>query len=426
MKRLTFLVNAVGVVCVGAMGGGLSGASVLDGKKLFEEETFGGNGRTCRTCHSSDTGTVSPQDAQARFQKNPTDPLFLHDGSNDGNGNGVSRMLADATILINIPLGPVVIDGNPNIHFATFKRGIPTTLNTPALEDIFMLDGRQPNLPSQAAGAIDAHAQPLVAPTGAQLQAIADFQLTNPFFSSPATKHFAAGGPPPGLPEGKTASEQRGRFFFDDVVDFADAKHGFCGACHSGPMLNQTGRFLQAIGGPPVGTRFQSVLVSEFNDAGNATHTFTFPDGAQIINTPDPGRALITGIADVGNPFSENVNAFKIPQLRGIRHTAPYFHDNSSKTLEAVVEHYARFFNIVTGGLDLYGSGQARHRGVHEAVGLKGSKEGSQRGDNRAGYRGRQRHQDSMARRWTFMTTIPRGLLSQSVDSALTQDDRKH
>jgi cytochrome c peroxidase len=46
----------------------------------------------------------------------------------------------------------------------------------------------------------------------------------------------------------------------------------------------------------------------------------------------------------------ENVDAFKISQLRGIRHTAPYFHDNSAKTLEDVAAHYARFFDFVTGG----------------------------------------------------------------------------
>src|SRR5262245_38766957 len=27
------------------------------GRRLFERETFGGNGRTCSTCHSADTGT---------------------------------------------------------------------------------------------------------------------------------------------------------------------------------------------------------------------------------------------------------------------------------------------------------------------------------------------------------------------------------
>ena len=42
------------------------------------------------------------------------------------------------------------------------------------------------------------------------------------------------------------------------------------------------------------------------------------------------------------------MNAFKIPSLWGVRHTAPYFHDNSVKTLEEAVKHYARFFEVVT------------------------------------------------------------------------------
>jgi hypothetical protein len=34
----------------------------LNGKKLFERETFGGNGRTCLTCHSKLTGTLTLDD----------------------------------------------------------------------------------------------------------------------------------------------------------------------------------------------------------------------------------------------------------------------------------------------------------------------------------------------------------------------------
>ena len=59
-----------------------------EGQRLFEHETFGGNGRTCLTCHSRETGTVSPQDARARFRTDPRDPLFLHDGSDDDDGDG--------------------------------------------------------------------------------------------------------------------------------------------------------------------------------------------------------------------------------------------------------------------------------------------------------------------------------------------------
>ena len=44
----------------------------------------------------------------------------------------------------------------------------------------------------------------------------------------------------------------------------------------------------------------------------------------------------------------DNVNAFKISTLWGVDRTAPYFHDNSAKTLEDVAVHYARFFEIAT------------------------------------------------------------------------------
>src|SRR5262245_65945492 len=85
--------------------GGRNGVgSRKDGKRLFERETFGGNGRTCLTCHSAETGTVSPEDARERFLCDPQDPLFLHDESDDRQGNGVYRMLKDATILFAVPL----------------------------------------------------------------------------------------------------------------------------------------------------------------------------------------------------------------------------------------------------------------------------------------------------------------------------------
>jgi cytochrome c peroxidase len=85
-----------------------------------------------------------------------------------------------------------------------------------------------------------------------------------------------------------------------------------------------------------------SIGVSEFNEAKNPVRAFLFrkPDGTEErILSPDPGRALITGnLADA--------NAFKISPLRGIRRTAPYFHDNSARTLEEVAAHYAKLFAI--------------------------------------------------------------------------------
>jgi hypothetical protein len=319
-----------------------------EGRRLFEQETFGGNGRTCLTCHSRETGTVSPEDALLRFLKNPNDPLFLHDGSDDRLGNGVSRMLKDATILVEVPLPPNVrLADDPTARSVFLPRGIPTTLNTPALDDVLMSDGRDPDLISQARGAILGHAQAAFKPDEEQLRLIAEFQRTDRFFSSPVLRRFARGGLDPELPQGRTDSEKRGRRFFVDTEFNINTKEGICAACHSGRMLNETNAHLPLPVEP--GSRFQTVLVSELNTAGNKIHKFIFtnPDGSEeTVSSPDPGRALITG--DPRTLNFDNLNAFKIPSLWGVRRTAPYFHDNSAKTLEDVAAHYAQFFALVT------------------------------------------------------------------------------
>jgi cytochrome c peroxidase len=317
------------------------------GRRLFQDETFAGNGRTCSTCHGAATGTVAPEEAQARFLEDAGDPLFLHDGSDDGRGQGVSRMLEHATILVTIPLPPnVSVADEPEARSVVLRRGIPSTLNTPALDPMLMLDGREPDLLSQAAGAIREHAQRPLEPSQEQLQAIADFEQSRGFFSSRELRQFARGGAAPELPEGCTPAERRGRRFFEDLPGGPTLKDGLCANCHSGPLLDRTNQFLPL---PlPVGSRFQTVGVSELNAMGNPVRDFIFsnPDGSTtIVSSPDPGRALISGqLSTTG----DQQNAFKISSLWGIARTAPYFHDNSAKTLEDAVKHYAQFFQLVT------------------------------------------------------------------------------
>jgi cytochrome c peroxidase len=61
----------------------------------------------------------------------------------------------------------------------------------------------------------------------------------------------------------------------------------------------------------------------------------------QLYST-DPGACIITG-----DPA--DFEGFEAPQLRGLVNTAPYFHDNSMKTLEDVVEFYSsRVFVFVS------------------------------------------------------------------------------
>lgn len=76
-----------------------------------------------------------------------------------------------------------------------------------------------------------------------------------------------------------------------------------CSACHTGPSFTDSGYHNIGIG----------------------------MDAAE----PDAGRAAISKLeGDTG--------AFKTPTLREIARTAPYMHDGSLKTLEEVVEHYAK------------------------------------------------------------------------------------
>jgi len=238
----------------------LEAAQVGEGQRLFDHETFGGNGRTCRTCHSSDNGTINPEEVAKRLAVNPSDPLFLHDGLDDFVA-GTSRIAAHATILIEreLPEGVVLVD-NPSATSVVVARGVPSTVNTPALDPALMYDMRHSDLQDQASAAITRHAQPTVSPTAEQLDAIAEFQRTTKgFFSSRALRSFALGGPSPNLPEGHTASERRGREFFVDSPWNPPSKKGVCALCHSGPMLNTSNEFTtDPTGAPPGGERSTS------------------------------------------------------------------------------------------------------------------------------------------------------------------------
>jgi cytochrome c peroxidase len=307
------------------------------GEDLFDNDTFAGNGRTCGTCHGeSEDFTVSPADAQERYHANRHDPLFRAIDSDDGSGHSYDRLLTDATILVNIPLpANVAFADDPTERTATFARAIPTIRNI-ALDPVLMSDGREPNLNAQAASAVNSHFQPHRQPLPLELDLIAAYERTE--FSSTELETYAQGGAAPVLPPGNTPSEQRGRNWF------IESPTGFCGHCHGGPMLNAMNKYNPA--GLPVGTRFFTAFVSELNDAGTPTrdYVFTNADGTTTtVTSPDPGRALITGNA-------ADANLFKITTLWGSKDTAPYFHDNSARTLEDLMAHYKQMFIVLTNG----------------------------------------------------------------------------
>ncbi len=349
----------------------------LEGQRLFEEETFGGNGRTCATCHSRETGTFSPADAQARLIANPSEPLFRHDAFDDG-VSGLTRITTDATIRVELPLPDyVTLKDDPARRTIVVRRAVPSTLNTPAFEKVFMHDLRNETLEEQALGAIVGHGQNTIAPTPLQLQLIAEFERESPrFFSSPVLREYAKGGPAPQLPLGITESQKRGRAFFIDTPFTKGTKDGTCALCHSGPMLNAGGVALsRAIPGAPVGVRDATAFVSERNVLKNPVYTFIVDDGLGRkveMSSPDPGELLSSRNMPPPSLFPRTMffGFFKIQTLWNVKNTAPYFHDGSAKTLEEVVDQYRVLLQgqPVRPDRHAHRTGQEGHRRVLEAA----------------------------------------------------------
>jgi len=84
--------------------------------------------------------------------------------------------------------------------------------------------------------------------------------------------------------------------------------------------------------------RGYDLFQSEKLNCGKCHTGFLFTDQSLANNGlyeayPDPGRMRLTGLAS-------DLALFKVPTLRHIALTAPYMHDGSLPTLEAVLDHY--------------------------------------------------------------------------------------
>jgi cytochrome c peroxidase len=329
---------------------------VIHGALLFNLARFDGNGRRCASCHPvafGQSGTLHPLEIQFRFLFNPNGELFRHDGADVIGGNTFNRIRQHATILIDRALPDNVSIAGSSARSVILPRGIPTVMNTPALDSIFQYDGRAATLQIQAAGAIEGHAQSTDV-TEEELDAIAEFQMI--LFNRQNLRNFVNHGTPLTMPPGRTASEQRGRRFFidDGLNDMDSVGESFgsaCGWCHSGNFLNTSSAFFGENifpgGGFPEGINFNNAFVSEFNPLGNPVYDFelTNPDGTvTVLSSPDPGLMLT-----IPDPFFFNV--FKVGTLWGAADTAPYFHDNSAKNLAELMEHYDLMLQIISEGM---------------------------------------------------------------------------
>ena len=335
-------------------------ASVNRGRELFKNATFGGNGRTCATCHTASNGTITAEDIQAAFAEDPTGPLFRAIDSDDGTGASYDRMLTEATFRITLDLPPNLrLKYEPEVRTIHVFRNTLTNFDSPALDPLIMWDARHTSLENQAAGAIHEHAENTVEPTAQELTDIANFQKDQ-LFSNHQLDDFAHGGPLPSIPEGHTASQKRGRQHFEVT--------GVCGCCHASsivpgipPLVNgaPADNSTPESHGPGfgLGIRTGPTFISELAGQGNdtwhpkKTYILTRADGVEFeFESRDPG--LVIPFSNGGGPDHNFrpptgvplINEFKMPNLRNVGKTAPYFHDGSAATLEDVIEAYRQYF----------------------------------------------------------------------------------
>lgn len=295
--------------------GALDPELVEEGRRLFNEETFDGNGRTCATCHPPHNNfTIDPE-----FIANlpADDPLFVPE-FNPALAELENMALLRgprALILENIDGfdKPPVFRGTPHIFDSSFSAP-------------FGLSSKIPNLREFSLGAIKQHFPKTLnripgvdfrMPTERELEALEAYQLS--VFSRRDLNYD--------LDQLLyTPSQRRGRDLF-----FGAAK---CHLCHNGPALG---------GGAFIG-----------DGPFNGQTQFDIGIANLPVNTTPPPECPQCGPLGVREDGGRR--AFDIPPLFGIAKTAPFFHDNSRENLRRAVDFYdSPFFQTSPGGIAVGG-----------------------------------------------------------------------
>ena len=118
----------------------------------------------------------------------------------------------------------------------------------------------------------------------------------------------------------------------NDVAGLPASFSGTCGTCHDSPNVgNHSVSVPLNIGVADVLSPLDVKYLPVFTLVNKTTN--------EVVQTTDPGRALITGKwADIGK--------LKGPILRGLAARAPYFHNGSANTLQDVLDFYTGRFHV--------------------------------------------------------------------------------
>ena len=353
---------------------------------FFDRSLHGleGNGRSCADCHMpTDQFQLSPASAEARFQQlqkrrrwnsKADDPLFRPIDADDFRLHGSSasdfrNLRENGLVRIEFLLPPNLRLIDPLTNLPSAETSVDVWRAVPGVNDVkltgadglnpwprgpngsggYQLDGRFADLQEQALGALLSHAQVQKPPPQRMLDDLAAFQRT--LFTNHRVRALSAaidaGATPPDVDPPLSGLEQAGKIVFTRA----------CAQCHGGPGQSTTQapvvRYHDIVTqcprpvDPVSPARFNFKPCPERLARNARTYEITLPNGTTMRRvSSDPGRALLTGFVSGPPPF-EDWNKLDVNGLRGIRGTAPYFHNNSAETLEEVVDHYVEFYKRV-------------------------------------------------------------------------------
>ena len=312
----------------------LSAAAQL-GQKIFADTTLSASGtQSCASCHVAASAFAEDATASGVDRGSPV-PVGGAGMNQTGFRNTPSLMYASL-----IPAFYIASDGSPNGGF--FRDGRAATLEAQAVlpfttsfemanADAGAVVARLKTRPYLAdfealygAAALDDPATAL----SRMGQALAAFERENPAFHPFSSKYdyFQKGQAQ------LSAQELRGLALFND------ATKGNCSACH--PSTSGDGVT------PPMFTDFSYDNLGVPRNALIPANAASAPDGTPVDS--DDGVQTYYDLGVCG-PFREqtvdffsNCGQFKVPTLRNIAVTGPYFHNGRFATLQDAIGFYVR------------------------------------------------------------------------------------
>ncbi|HEY7371759.1 MAG TPA: hypothetical protein VIF57_06240 [Polyangia bacterium] len=302
---------------------GLATQQVCAGADIFFNETFGGNGRTCGTCHpASNNTTIDPAFVGNLHTSNPSDPLFVFE---------TNPALANLEVGDRLFQNGVILENVDDFQDATHKfvlRGVPHVLSMAT---------------SIAADTGDGTTIPPIERTGWSGDGAPDNGSLRSFLTGAVTQHYTRSLSRVVGADFRNPTSQEldlvlafqqglGRTneldltqvnLFDATANlgkqaFMDPMRGRCNVCHfnAGAKSQDTGKNRNF----DTGTRFTAT--ANFNPIFNGVALFDGGFGGKGLTQPNFDADRDGVLDSFGN------GTFNTPPLVEAADTGPFFHNN--------------------------------------------------------------------------------------------------